>query len=309
MGSYLCERLLKIDYKVICLDNLLTGDIENISHLLSNKDFKFYKVDVNKDIKFKESLSFVLHFASPASPADYLKYPIETLKAGSFGTYNVLELAKEKKARFLLASTSEVYGDPLIHPQKEEYWGNVNCVGPRSVYDEAKRFSEALTTAYHRLCGVDTRIVRIFNTYGPRMRQNDGRAIPNFISQALKDKPLTVYGKGFQTRAFCYVDDLIDGIIKLLMHSKNCSNAESWVNLPINLGSHNEMRLIDLAKTIIILSSSKSKVEYSPLPVDDPKQRQPDIAKARKYLNWQPETDLKTGLIRTIKWFQAKIKI
>lgn len=307
LGSHLCDRLLNLGFKVICLDNLITGNKDNISHLLRNKNFKFYKVDINKCMRFKEKLNFVLHFASPASPADYLKYPIETLRAGSFGTNNVLELAREKKARFLLASTSEVYGDPLVHPQKEDYLGNVNCIGPRSVYDEAKRFAEALTMAYYRTYGVDTRIVRIFNTYGPRMRKNDGRAIPNFISQALNNEPLTVYGRGFQTRSFCYVDDLIDGIIRLLISHRE-GKVESWINLPINLGNQNEMKLIDLAKTIISLSRSKSKVDYKLLPIDDPKQRRPDITKARKHLKWQPTTDLKKGLIKTIEWFSSQPK-
>lgn len=308
LGSHLCERLLNLGFKVICLDNLITGNTDNISHLLRNKNFKFYKLDINKSMRFKEKLNFVLHFASPASPVDYLKYPIETLNVGSSGTNNALELARENKAIFLLASTSEVYGDPLLHPQKEEYWGNVNCIGPRSVYDEAKRFAEALTMAYHRVYGLDTRIIRIFNTYGPRMRKNDGRAIPNFISQALKNKPLSVYGRGFQTRSFCYVDDLIDGIIKLLSYSGKMKNAkaESWLNLPINLGNQNEMKLIDLAKIIISLSRSKSRINYKVLPIDDPKQRQPDITKARRYLIWQPTTNLRVGLLRTIEWFSSQ---
>ena len=296
LGSHLCQDLLNLGFEVICLDNLITGSLKNIAYLSQNKKFKFIKHDISKSIRLKEKISCILHFASPASPADYLNYPIQTLKVGSLGTYNALGLAKEKKSRFLLASTSEVYGDPLAHPQKEEYWGNVNCVGPRGVYDEAKRFAEAITMAYHRVHNVNTAIVRIFNTFGPRMRKNDGRAIPNFISQALANKPLTVYGKGGQTRSFCYVDDLIKGIVKLL---------ESDLHFPVNIGNPNEMRLIDLAKEIISLAGSKSKIRYEPLPVDDPKQRQPDISKAKKYLNWQPQVQLEAGLLKTIEWFRA----
>lgn len=307
MGSYLCERLLQRGFKVICLDNLITGKQQNIAHLLQNKDFRFIRHNVCKYINIRDRVHFILHFASPASPVDYLNYPIPTLKVGSLGTHNALGLAKVKKARFLLASTSEVYGDPLVHPQKEGYWGNVNCVGPRGVYDEAKRFAEAITMAYHRVHKIDTRIVRIFNTYGPRMRKNDGRAIPNFIAQALHNKPLTVYGRGLQTRSFCYVDDLIDGIIKLLMRAQGASSKgkKDWMHYPINIGNPCEMRLIDLARTIIRASKSKSKIQYNPLPLDDPKQRQPDIAKAKKYLKWQPEVGLEAGLHKTIEWFRS----
>ena len=261
LGSYLCRRLISSGLRVFCLDNLITGSLKNITQLKSNKNFEFIKHDISKQIVIKDRINFILHFASPASPVDYLKYPIQTLKVGSLGTHNGLGIAKEKKARFLLASTSEVYGDPLVHPQNEDYWGNVNCIGPRGVYDEAKRFAEAITMAYSRVHRVDTRIVRIFNTYGPRMRKNDGRAIPNFISQALRNKPLTVYGKGLQTRSFCYVDDLIEGIWRLI---------NSDTRLPVNIGNPNEMCLIDLAKHIIRISQSKSKIEYRKLPIDDP---------------------------------------
>ena len=295
LGSYLCERSLYSGLKVFCLDNLITGSLKNIARLKKNKNFEFIKHDISKQAVIKDKINFILHFASPASPVDYLKYPIQTLKVGSLGTHNALGIAKEKKARFLLASTSEVYGDPLVHPQNEDYWGNVNCIGPRGVYDEAKRFAEAITMAYHRVHKVDTRIVRIFNTYGPRMRKNDGRAIPNFISQALADQPLTVYGKGLQTRSFCYVDDLIEGIWRLL---------NSGTNSPVNIGNPNEMCLIDLAKDIIRISQSNSKVEYQKLPIDDPKQRRPDIARAKKYLKWQAGVALEDGLTRTIEWFR-----
>ncbi|OGX53263.1 MAG: NAD-dependent dehydratase [Omnitrophica WOR_2 bacterium RIFOXYB2_FULL_45_11] len=295
LGSYLCERSLYSGLKVFCLDNLITGSLKNIARLKKNKNFEFIKHDISKQAVIKDKINFILHFASPASPVDYLKYPIQTLKVGSLGTHNALGIAKEKKARFLLASTSEVYGDPLVHPQNEDYWGNVNCIGPRGVYDEAKRFAEAITMAYHRVHKVDTRIVRIFNTYGPRMRKNDGRAIPNFISQALADQPLTVYGKGLQTRSFCYVDDLIEGIWRLL---------NSSTNSPVNIGNPNEMCLIDLAKHIIRISQSKSKIEYRKLPIDDPKQRRPDISRAKKYLKWQAGVALEDGLTRTIEWFR-----
>ncbi|MDO8748938.1 MAG: SDR family oxidoreductase [Candidatus Omnitrophota bacterium] len=295
LGSYLCQRLLHSGLKVFCLDNLITGSLKNIIQLKNDKNFEFIKHDISKQIVIKDKISFILHFASPASPVDYLKYPIQTLKVGSLGTHNALGIAKEKKARFLLASTSEVYGDPLMHPQNEDYWGNVNCIGPRGVYDEAKRFAEAITMAYHRVHKVDTRIVRIFNTYGPRMRKNDGRAIPNFISQAIRNKPLTVYGKGLQTRSFCYVDDLIEGIWRLI---------NSDTNLPVNIGNPDEMCLVDLAKHIIRISQSKSKIEYRKLPIDDPKQRRPDISRAKKYLKWQAGVALEDGLIRTIEWFR-----
>lgn len=297
LGAYLCQRLIRLDFKVICLDNLITGSLQNIAHLSADRNFSFIKHDVTKHIALKEKVSLILHFASPASPVDYLNYPIQTLKVGSLGTHNALGLAKKNKARFLLASTSEVYGDPLVHPQAEDYWGNVNCIGPRGVYDEAKRFAEAITMAYHRTHNIDTRIVRIFNTFGPRMRKNDGRAIPNFISQALEDEPLTVYGKGLQTRSFCYVDDLIDGIMKLLLVKR-----EAY--FPTNIGNPGEMRLIDLAKTIIALTQSKSKIRFQALPIDDPRQRKPDISRAKRFLKWQPKVGLETGLLKTIEWFR-----
>lgn len=295
LGSHLCSRLINEGLRVFCLDNLITGNPDNIEHLRKNKDFIFLPHDISRPIEVKEKIRYILHFASPASPVDYLNYPIQTLKVGSLGTHNALGLAKAKGARFLLASTSEVYGDPLIHPQNEEYWGNVNCVGPRGVYDEAKRFAEAITMAYHRVHKVDVKIARIFNTYGPRMRKNDGRAIPNFISQALENNPLTIYGRGLQTRSFCFVDDLVEGIYRLL---------KSRVNFPINIGNPNEMRLIDLAKQIKRITKSKSKIENRSLPIDDPKQRQPDIRKAVKYLGWRPKVALESGLSMTISWFR-----
>lgn len=297
IGSYLCELLLAKGFKVICMDNLITGSLSNISRLLKNPRFEFIKHNVSTHIDIKEKIWCVLHFASPASPIDYLKFPIQTLKVGSLGTHNALGLAKAKKAKFLLASTSEVYGDPLVHPQKENYWGNVNCVGPRGVYDEAKRFAEAITMAYHKVHKIDTKIVRIFNTFGPRMRKNDGRAIPNFINQALANRPITVYGDGSQTRSFCYVTDLVDGIYKLM---------NSGINEPVNLGNPHEMTLLRLAREIVKLSGSRSKIVYRPLPQDDPKTRQPDIAKARKALGWKPKVALREGLIKTIKYFEEK---
>ena len=277
------------------MDNLITGKKENIQHLLDNPNFKFIEHDVTKYIDVKEKIDYVLHFASPASPVDYLKYPIQTLKVGSLGTHNALGVAKEHGAKFLLASTSEVYGDPLVNPQPETYWGNVNPIGPRGVYDEAKRFAEAITLAYHRSHGIDTKIVRIFNTYGPHMRDHDGRAIPNFIDQALKGEPVTVYGDGSQTRSFCCVSDLIDGIYKLM---------NSDLNEPVNIGNQNEMTLLELAKKIIELTGSKSRIEYKPLPINDPKVRRPDIAKAKKELGWQPVVVLDHGLKNTIDWFK-----
>lgn len=294
IGSHLCELFLGECCKVICVDNLITGKLFNISHLLKNKNFTFIKHNVSEHINIKGPIHYVLHFASPASPIDYLKYPIQTLKVGSLGTHNALGLAKGKKAKFLLASTSEVYGDPLVNPQPESYWGNVNPIGPRGVYDESKRFAEAITMAYHRVHKVDTRIVRIFNTYGVRMREDDGRAIPNFINQALNNKPITIYGDGFQTRSFCYVSDLIGGIHRLLMSGEHD---------PVNIGNPKEMTLLELAKVIIKLTGSKSKIVFKPLPVDDPKVRRPDISKAKKLLKWQPKVDLETGLIRTIDYF------
>ena len=296
IGSHLCELFLGKGYKVICVDNLITGKLSNISHLLKNSNFRFIKHNISERINVKGPVHYVLHFASPASPIDYLKFPIQTLKVGSLGTHNALGLAKAKKAKFLLASTSEVYGDPLINPQPETYWGNVNSVGPRGVYDEAKRFAEAITMAYHRYHKIDTKIVRIFNTYGQRMREEDGRAIPNFISQALNDKPITVYGKGDQTRSFCYVSDLINGIYWLLMSAEN---------YPTNIGNPNEMTILKLAKEIIRLTGSKSRIMHKGLPTDDPKVRRPNIAKAKDLLSWRPKVDLETGLTRTIAYFRT----
>jgi len=297
LGSHLCERFLKEGYKVICMDNLITGTLSNISHLEKNPDFKFIKHDVSKYIDIKEDVGIIFHFASPASPVDYLNYPIQTLKVGSLGTHNALGVAKQKKSSFLLASTSEIYGDPKIHPQPETYYGHVNCVGPRGVYDEAKRFAEAITMAYYKTHDLDTRIVRIFNTYGPRMRKQDGRAIPNFISQALKNEPITIYGKGKQTRSFCFVSDLIEGLYLL---------SQSGIHEPINIGNPVELKIIDLAKKIIKLTGSKSKVVYKELPKDDPKVRQPDIKRAKELLKWGPKIRLEEGLKETIKWFKEQ---
>ncbi|MBE2281652.1 MAG: SDR family oxidoreductase [Ignavibacteriaceae bacterium] len=291
LGSHLCDKLLSEGMKVVCIDNLLTGNIENISHLFLNENFSFVKHDVTNFIHIPGKVEYILHFASPASPNDYLNYPIQTLKVGSLGTHKALGLAKEKGARFLLASTSEVYGDPLIHPQDENYWGNVNSVGPRGVYDEAKRFAESLTMAYHRYHGVDTRIVRIFNTFGPRMRLNDGRALPAFISQALKNEPLSVFGDGSQTRSFCYVDDMIEGIFSLLMSDEV---------YPVNIGNPEEISITGFAKEIIELTGSKSEIVSFPLPEDDPKVRQPDISKAKKVLGWEPKFTRREGLRLTI---------
>jgi dTDP-glucose 4,6-dehydratase len=295
IGSHLCDFLTGKGHKVICMDNLITGKKENISHLLGNKNFKFVNHNVSVKINVSGPVDYVLHFASPASPVDYLMYPIQTLKVGSLGTHNALGLAKAKKAKFLLASTSEVYGDPLVNPQPESYWGNVNPIGPRGVYDEAKRFAEAITMAYHRVHKVDTKIVRIFNTYGPRMRRNDGRAIPNFITQALENKPITVYGKGKQTRSFCYIDDLVRGLYALML---------SGLNEPVNIGNPNEETLLDLAKRIISLTGSRSRITYKPLPVDDPKVRRPDIRKAKKELKWTPGVSLEKGLKETVNFFR-----
>jgi len=295
LGSHLCDRFLKEGYKVISMDNLITGSLANISHLENNPDFKFIKHNVSDHIDLKDDIDIILHFASPASPIDYLMYPIPTLKVGSLGTHNTLGVAKAKKAKFLLASTSEVYGDPKINPQPESYYGNVNCVGPRGVYDEAKRFAEAITMAYHKAHNLDTRIVRIFNTYGPRMRKNDGRVIPNFINQALKNEPITVYGKGRQTRSLCFVTDLVEGIFRL---------SQSDIHDPVNIGNPHELKILDLAKLIIDLTGSKSKIIYNPLPVDDPKLRQPDITRAKKLLSWLPKVELEKGLKETIEWFK-----
>lgn len=295
IGSHLCERLIKEGYKVICMDNLITGKKDNISQLLNNSNFRFILHDVSKYIEIEEGLDYILHFASPASPIDYQLYPIQTLKVGSLGTHNTLGLAKAKQAKYLLASTSEVYGDPLVNPQREDYWGNVNCVGPRGVYDEAKRFAEALTLAYHRTHKIDTKIARIFNTFGEKMRKDDGRAIPNFITMALNNQPLTVCGDGLQTRSFCYIDDLVDGLYRLLFSS---------LNEPVNLGNPDEITILELARKIIKLTNSKSKIVYRPMPVDDPKVRCPDIKKAKRYLEWSPKISLEEGLIKTIMWFK-----
>jgi dTDP-glucose 4,6-dehydratase len=299
LGSHLCDRLLSEGMRVVCIDNLITGDLENISHLFGNDNFTFIKHDVTNFIHVPGKVDYILHFASPASPIDYLQLPIQTLKVGSLGTHKALGLAKEKNAVFLLASTSEVYGDPLVHPQSEEYWGNVNPVGPRGVYDEAKRFAESLTMAYHRYHGVQTRIVRIFNTFGPRMRLNDGRALPAFITQALKNEPISVFGDGNQTRSFCYVDDLIEGIFRLLMSNEV---------LPVNIGNPEEISIRQFAEEIIELTGSKSTIEYHPLPEDDPKVRQPDISKAMKVLNWKPKFSRREGLLKTLEYFKKKIE-
>jgi len=295
IGSHLCHRLINEGCRVTCVDNLITGSMDNIRHLIRNKKFQLKMQDVSKHILITGNVDYVLHFASPASPIDYLDFPIQTLKVGSLGTHNALGLAKAKKAKFLLASTSEVYGDPLVHPQKEDYWGNVNPIGPRGVYDEAKRFAESIALAYHRVHAVDTKIARIFNTYGPRMRKNDGRAIPNFISQALRGESLTVYGRGTQTRSFCYIDDLVDGIVRLM---------RSRLNEPVNLGNPKETTLLQLAQDIVSLTGSCSKIIFRKLPVDDPKRRRPDIGRARKSLKWKPSVSLREGLKKTIAWFK-----
>jgi dTDP-glucose 4,6-dehydratase len=294
IGSHLCDFLLSQGCEVVCMDSLVTGSTGNVAHIRDPK-FLFIKHDVTNYIVVDGPLDYVLHFASPASPIDYLELPIQTLKVGALGTHKALGLAKARGARFLLASTSEVYGDPLVHPQREDYWGNVNPVGPRGVYDEAKRFAEAMTMAYHRVHGVDTRIVRIFNTYGSRMRLTDGRAIPTFIRQALAGEPLTVYGEGSQTRSFTYIDDLVAGIWKLMQAS---------VNDPVNLGNPREMTLLELAKQILRLSGSRSEIVFGPLPTDDPKVRQPDISRARRLLGWEPRVDVEEGLRRTIEWYR-----
>ena len=298
LGSHLCDKLLNEGMRVICIDNLITGDLENISHLFGNDNFTFIKHDVTNFIHVPGKVDYILHFASPASPIDYLQLPIQTLKVGSLGTHKALGLAKEKNAVFLLASTSEVYGDPLVHPQSEDYWGNVNPVGPRGVYDEAKRFAESLTMAYNRYHGVQTRIVRIFNTFGPRMRLKDGRALPAFISQALKNEPITIFGDGSQTRSFCYVEDLIEGIYKLLLSNEV---------LPVNIGNPEEISIKQFAEEIIELTGSQSVIEYHPLPEDDPKVRQPDISKAMRVLNWQPKFSRREGILRTLEYFKQKL--
>ena len=295
LGSHLCDRFIKEGYDVVAMDNLITGDLKNIEHLFKLKQFEFYHHDVTKFIHVPGAIDYILHFASPASPIDYLKIPIQTLKVGALGTHNCLGLAKDKKARILVASTSEVYGDPLVHPQTEEYWGNVNPVGPRGVYDEAKRYMESITMAYHTYHKVDTRIVRIFNTYGPRMRLNDGRALPAFIGQALRGEDLTVFGNGSQTRSFCYVDDLIEGIYKLLM---------SDYVYPVNIGNPVEISLLAFAEEILQLTGAKSKIVFQPLPQDDPKQRRPDISKAKEILGWMPVIERAEGLKRTYDFFK-----
>jgi dTDP-glucose 4,6-dehydratase len=296
LGSHLCDRFLKEGFQVVAMDNLITGDLRNIEHLFKNGNFDFYNHDVSSFVHVPGELKYILHFASPASPIDYLKIPIQTLKVGSLGTHNLLGLARAKKARILVASTSEVYGDPLVHPQTEEYYGNVNPIGPRGVYDEAKRFQEAITMAYHTYHNVDTRIVRIFNTYGPRMRLNDGRVLPAFIGQALRGEDLTVFGDGSQTRSFCYVDDEVEGIYRLLM---------SDYNLPMNIGNPHEITIRDFAEEIIKLTGTTQKVIYKPLPQDDPKQRQPNIDKARKILDWEPKVSRSEGLKKTYEYFKS----
>jgi len=298
LGSHLCDRLLGEGHSVICIDNLITGDTSNIAHLIGNSRFRFVQYDVTNYLAVDGAIDYVFHFASPASPIDYLKLPIQTLKVGSLGTHKTLGLAKAKHARYLLASTSETYGDPLVHPQKESYWGNVNPVGPRGVYDEAKRFAEAMTMAYHRFHNLETRIVRIFNTYGERMRIEDGRAIPAFMSQALRNEDVTVFGNGKQTRSVCYVKDLIDGIYKLMM----CE-----YSMPVNIGNPEEITMLGLAQEIIKLCGSKSKVVFKDLPEDDPKVRQPDISKAKELLGWSPKVQREEGLARTMAYFRKKL--
>ena len=296
LGSHLCDRFIKEGYHVIGMDNLITGDLRNIEHLFPLAEFEFYHHDITKFIHISGPLDYILHFASPASPIDYLKIPIQTLKVGAHGTHNTLGLAKAKKARILVASTSEIYGDPLVHPQTEEYWGNVNPVGPRGVYDEAKRFMESITMAYHTFHNVDTRIIRIFNTYGPRMRLNDGRALPAFIGQALRGEDLTVFGDGSQTRSFCYVDDLVEGIYRLLM---------SDYHQPVNIGNPDEISLKEFAEEIIKLTGTNQKIVYKPLPVDDPKQRKPDITKAKSILGWEPKVKRSEGVRITYDYFKS----
>jgi dTDP-glucose 4,6-dehydratase len=298
LGSHLCDRLLAAGHRVIAIDNLITGNLDNIAHLSGNSNFSFIKHNVTEHIRVEGPVNYIFHFASPASPIDYLELPIQTLKVGSLGTHNCLGLAKAKDARFLLASTSEVYGDPLQHPQTEAYWGNVNPIGPRGVYDEAKRFAEAITMAYHRVHKLDTKIVRIFNTYGPRMRLRDGRVVPAFVSQALRGESITVFGDGRQTRSFCYVTDLIDGIYRL---------SQSDLHEPVNIGNPAEFTILEFAKLIIKFTGSKSAIVHRPLPVDDPKQRRPDITRARQLLGWEPKVDFETGLRQTIEFFRDKV--
>ncbi len=296
LGSHLCDKLLYEDFEVVCIDNLITGDTDNIAHLSGNKHFSFVKHDVTDYIFLPGNVDFILHFASPASPVDYLQLPIQTLKVGSLGTHKALGLAKEKNARFLLASTSEVYGDPTVHPQNENYWGNVNPIGPRGVYDEAKRFAEAITMAYQRYHELETRIARIFNTYGPRMRKNDGRALPNFIQQAITGHPITVYGDGKQTRSFCYITDQVEGLFKLLISDED---------EPVNIGNPEEISVQSIAEEIVKLTGSKSELVYEELPVNDPKVRQPDISKAKEKLKWEPKVSREEGLKKTIEYFKS----
>lgn len=298
IGSHLCEYLLNKGYGVICLDNFITGNPDNIASLIGRDNFRLIRYDVTQYIYVQGKIDYILHFASPASPVDYMKFPIHTLKVGSLGTHNALGLAKEKKTIFLLASTSEVYGDPLEHPQREEYWGNVNPIGPRGVYDEAKRFAEAMTMAYHRSHGISTRIARIFNTYGPRMRLDDGRALPNFISQALKKEDLTVFGDGTQTRSFCYIHDMVGGLYRLMI---------SDIHEPINLGNPYEISILDFANKILELTRSKSRIAFKELPMDDPKVRRPEITKAKNLLGWEPKVSLDEGLKKTIPYFREKL--
>ena len=300
LGSHLCDKFIKEGFEVIAMDNLLTGSLQNIQHLFPLKQFHFYHHDVTKFIHIAGRLDYILHFASPASPMDYLKMPIQTMKVGSLGTHNLLGLAKAKNARMLVASTSEVYGDPIVHPQHEEYWGNVNPIGPRGVYDEAKRFLEAMTMAYHTFHGLETRIVRIFNTYGPRMRLHDGRALPNFMYQALTGKDITIFGDGLQTRSFCYVSDLVEGIYRLLL---------SDYALPVNIGNPTEITVKQLAEEIVALTDTDSKIIYEPLPKDDPKQRRPDITKAQKILDWQPKINRSEGLEKTLTYFKERLSL
>ena len=300
LGSHLCDRFLKEGYSVLCMDNLLTGSKENIEHLVGHEDFQFFHNNVSEYVHVPGELDYILHFASPASPIDYLKMPIQTLKVGSLGTLHLLGLAKQKKATILVASTSEIYGDPLVHPQTEDYWGNVNPVGPRGVYDEAKRFLEAITMAYHTFHGLDTKIVRIFNTYGPRMRLNDGRALPAFIGQALRGEDITVFGDGSQTRSFCYVDDLVDGIYRLLL---------SDYNQPVNIGNPDEITILEFAEEVVKLTGSKSKIIFKDLPIDDPKQRKPDITRAKEVLGWSPQFSRSEGLIPTLEYFKNKVRL
>jgi dTDP-glucose 4,6-dehydratase len=315
LGSHICDRLIQMGKEVICIDNLITGNPDNIAHLVgNNRGFKFINYDVTNFIHIDGKVDAVLHFASPASPIDYLELPIQTLKVGALGTHKTLGLAKAKGARYLLASTSETYGDPLLNPQPEDYWGNVNPVGPRGVYDEAKRFAEALTMAYHRYHGLDTRIVRIFNTYGPLMRPNDGRVVSNFIVQALREEALTVYGDGKQTRSFCYISDMVDGIVKLLFAEPdptkpvNSNQYRNSIHFPVNVGNPNELTVMEIARMVLRLTGSRSKIEFKPLPVDDPKVRRPDITKAKTLLGWEPRINIEKGLSETISYFRDKLR-